>query len=81
MISMNAVPPTNRAIEEIKSDAHRLVTVRILGAVEAREWASVHKLAEQLQEIAQCGLYHESLIRAKEIGSMALGSHQEREAR
>jgi hypothetical protein len=58
-----------RAMHEIQAEAMRLVTVQISGAVEACEWASVFRLAERLQELAQRGLYHASLERAKTIGA------------
>ena len=67
----------NRAIEAIQSEAHRLTTVRVLGAIEAADWATLARLAEQLGELAQRGLYHDGLERAKSMATFALHSHTE----
>jgi hypothetical protein len=67
-----------RAIHEIQSEAHRLASVRITGAIESCSWASLHGLAERLMELAERGMYHESLERARRIG---VGGHSEPEPR
>jgi hypothetical protein len=69
------------AMIEVQRDAMRLVNVRLLAAVEAAEWAAVHNLAQQLQEIAQRGLYHASQARLQDIAKVAMGNHRETEPR
>ena len=67
----------SRAIYEIKSDAQKLL-VRIEGAVDVADGVVLHRLAEQLQEIAARFRHHKSLETARTIG---VGNHCEREER
>ena len=71
----------SRAIHEIKSDGHRLVTVKILSAIEAGDWRAVHTLAGELREIAERGLYHASQDKVRQIAAFAMGCHREPEPR
>lgn len=71
----------SRAMTEVATEATRLVTVQIMSAIESRDWAAVTRLSDRLQEIAGRGLYHQSIERMAETTALAMGNHQEREAR
>lgn len=71
----------SRAVHEIKSDAHRLCTVRILGAVDAGDWQLVHELSNQLKDIAVRGMFHQSQEKAKTLAEFANRGHIEPEER
>lgn len=73
--------PASRAVHEIQADAMRLAIVRIPDAIQACDWVSLHRLAERLDELAQRGLHHAGLERAKSIATFAMGGHAEREPR
>lgn len=66
----------NRAIHEIQSEVQRLATVRITSASEFREWASVSRLADELKDLAQRGLYHESRLKANSITEFAMRGYE-----
>jgi len=72
---------TTRAMHEVQSDAMRLINIRLLAAVEACEWLSVHQLSHQLCEIAERGLYHAAMERQGDIAKFAMGDHIEPEPR
>jgi len=69
------------ASQSIQAEASQLVTVRILGAVEAGDWAALARLTERLGELAARGLYHQSLERARTMAGFAMAAHQETEPR
>lgn len=73
--------PETAAMHAVATDAIRLVEVKIMAAIEAREWPVVYRLSEQLQEIAQRGMYHQSREKMPEVNKLAMGSFQERECR
>lgn len=71
----------NKAIQTIQNEAHLLTTVRVLAAIESCDWVALSRLAERLGELAERGLYHNSLERAKSMASFAMGNHAEVEPR
>ena len=72
----------SRALEVIQTDAMRLVNVQLLSAIEAGEWAAVLRLSEQLQEIAERGMYHTAQTKQQEISALAMRNYRsEPEAR
>lgn len=70
-----------RATAAIQNEATLLATVRIQGAIEACNWATLVHLAEQLSELAQRGLYHQTQERQAEITKLAMGGHREADPR
>jgi len=68
-------------MQEIQSESHRLATVRVLGAIGACDWVALSRLADQLKDLANRGLHHESIERAKSMASFAMGNHREPEPR
>lgn len=67
----------SRALQEIESDCMRLVQIRLLGAIEARNWVVVNRIADELKELANRGLYHTSQSRLKDVGKYAMNGHTE----
>jgi hypothetical protein len=72
--------PPARAVHEIQAEIYAFAR-RIEACSEAEDWQAIHNLSEGLRHLAERGLYHASQARAKQIGTFALGNHQEREAR
>jgi hypothetical protein len=48
-------------METIQSDAMRLVNIRITSAIEVCDWVVVHRLTEQLLELAVRGMHRNSI--------------------
>jgi hypothetical protein len=71
----------SRAIHEIQCDAHKF-SIRLTDASDSRDRVAVHPIAEQIAELAQRGLYHESLIKSRKTAQFAMrGYAGEPEAR
>lgn len=66
----------SRAMHEIQSDAMRLAQVELIGAIESCEWATVLRLTERIDDLAQRGLYHASQDRQKEITAFAMQGYK-----
>lgn len=72
---------TSRAIHEIQSEATRLITVNIPGAIDTCSWVALHRLADQLKDLADRGMYHTNREKLESIASFAMGNHSEPEPR
>ena len=51
----------SRAMRTIQEDAFKIANVKLLAAIEALDWVVVHRLTEQLQEIAGRGMHRHSM--------------------
>ena len=71
----------SRALQEIESDAMRLVYRHLLGAIEASDWICVSNIAEQLEEIAKRGMYHVRADQIRDINRFAMGNYREPDPR
>lgn len=55
--------------------------MKIESAIEACDWVAVHRIAAQLEEIAQRGLYHASREKLAETTAFAMRGHAETDQR
>lgn len=70
-----------KTIEAIQNDGHIIARYRLADAIDAADWVTVHRLGEELQEIARRGLHHSSQKTAKSIAAFAMGTYAESEQR